>query len=60
MCRISSGYAFTEGKHYTVEKYEPSVADLNFTWPAYLHVVDDNGKVAVCHAHRFDPVKEPT
>lgn len=53
VCHASRGYAFTEGKTYTVLKYEPSVPDTYFTWPAYLRVVDDTGKVAICHASRF-------
>ncbi len=52
-CKISRGYNFTYGKAYTVLRYEPSVADPTYTWPAYLHVLDDSGRVAICHAHRF-------
>lgn len=53
VCLGSRGYAFTTGKLYTVLRYEPRVADQYYTWPAYLHVEDDNGKTAVCHASRF-------
>lgn len=56
VCRASSGYRFKEGKEYEVVKYEPRTPDLNFTWPAYIHVVDDDGKTAVCHASRFEVV----
>jgi hypothetical protein len=54
VCRHVRGYFFTEGKAYTVLKYEPRYPDGNYTWPAYVHVVDDLGKVVVCHASRFD------
>lgn len=53
VCRRAEGYAFTEGKEYAVSKYEPRTPDGMFTWPAYLHVEDDNGRVVVCHANRF-------
>lgn len=56
VCRAARGYHFTEGKTYEVVRYEPRVADLNFTWPAYVHVVDDYGKLVVCHASRFEAV----
>lgn len=59
-CRNASGiYTLTEGKEYTVYKYEPRYVDTNYTWPAYVHVVlrDYQGKLqrVVCHAHRFVP-----
>ncbi len=53
VCRRPEGYAFTEGKTYTAAKYEPRTPDGHFTWPAYLHVEDDNGRMAACHANRF-------
>lgn len=57
ICRIAGGYAFTEGKEYTVTIYEPRFHDTEcaagFTWPAYIHLLDDNGKETCCHAFRF-------
>ena len=57
VCRAPRGYAFTEGKEYTVVSYEPEFADNNvgFTWPAYVEVVDDYGRHVHCHASRFIP-----
>ncbi len=57
VCVISEGYALTEGKTYEVLAYEPShyEADARFTWPAYVHVLNDNGKRVVCHDYRFKP-----
>lgn len=52
-CRAPRGYDLTMGKEYEVIKYEPEAHDINFTWPAYVHVKDDIGEVCVCHAHRF-------
>lgn len=59
VCRASRGYHFTTGAVYTVLAYEASWSDpdaLNYTWPAYVVVVDDWGKRAHCHAHRFEAV----
>lgn len=55
VCRYNNGYHFTEGKEYTVLKYEEEGTDgVNpFVWPAYVQVNDDYGKRAFCHAHRF-------
>ena len=55
VCLGTHGYKFTEGKEYTVLTYEPAeMSDLpGFTWPAYVRVLDDNGKRAICHARRF-------
>ena len=52
----TSGYAITMGKEYTVLKYEPQFADVNFTWPPYVHFVDDFGKKCVAHARRFKEI----
>ena len=57
VCRSASGYLFTEGKEYTILRYEPEFYDQDtpsgFTWPAYVHVMDDRGREVMCHAHRF-------
>lgn len=53
VCRGSRGYLFTTGKEYTVQDYQPEAHDTNFTWPAYVQVIDDCGKKVWCHAHRF-------
>ena len=46
----------TEGKEYKVLEYTPKqyVPDSGgFSWPAYLTVLDDNGRETSCHASRF-------
>lgn len=53
VCVASRGYAFTEGREYVLDEYEPARPDGHFTWPAYLHVLDDNKKMAICHTYRF-------
>ncbi len=54
ICKGNKGiHWLTENKEYTVIKYEPELPDSNFTWPAYVHIVDDANKVAVYHARRF-------
>jgi hypothetical protein len=56
---ISSGgcwWVLTEGATYTVVNYEPPYTDKearNYTWPAYLTVVGNEGKHVTAHAHRF-------
>lgn len=54
-CTGSRGYAFTTGKAYTVLRYEPGGSDGEspFRWPAYVSVLDDDGKRVFCHASRF-------
>ena len=49
----TSGYHLTMGKVYEVVKYEAPFPDENFTWPAYVEIIDDRGKFAVAHARRF-------
>ncbi len=58
VCRGSYGYHFTTGKQYTVVRYEPPFPDETYTWPAYVLIEDDSGKVVICHAHRFELMKE--
>lgn len=52
------GYLLTMGRAYTVEAYEPRAQDDRFTWPAYVHLRDDNGRAIVAHAARFRPAEE--
>lgn len=52
------GYRLTMGRAYTVEAYEPRTPDINFTWPAYVHLRDDAGRRIVAHAARFRPATE--
>ena len=52
----TSGYHLTEGKIYVVVSYDPPYPDENFTWPAYVQIHDDRGKLATAHARRFKPV----
>ena len=49
----TSGYFLTEGKVYEVVKSDPPFYDEGFTWPAYVEICDDRGKLAVAHARRF-------
>ena len=52
----TSDYHLTMGKVYDVVKYEPAFYDEGFTWPAYVEIIDDRGKLAVAHARRFRAV----
>lgn len=56
VCRASRGYHLTIGKEYEVLRYEPRYCGEYFTWPAYVVVLDDWGRRAHCHAHRFQEV----
>ena len=51
-----SDYHLTMGKAYVVVNYDPPYPDENFTWPAYVQIHDDRGKIATAHARRFKPV----
>ena len=57
VCSRPHDYSFTMGKTYTVVEYSPKWHDNEtpggFTWPAYVTVIDDEGKRATCHADRF-------
>jgi len=54
ICRYDSGYYnLTEGKQYNLVEYIPPFSDSGFTFPAYVTLLDDNGKTTQCHAHRF-------
>ena len=52
----TNGYALSMGKEYLVVMYEPVFYDGTFTWPAYVHFVDDLGKKCIAHARRFKGV----
>ena len=54
----TSGYAITMGKEYMVLKYEPAVRDAEFTWPPYVHFVDDFGNKCIAHARRFKEITD--
>ena len=53
-------WLLTEGKQYTVTKYEPECPDhaIGFTWPAYVTVIGDSGKPVTGHTYRFRAVEE--
>ena len=52
----SSDYHLTLGKAYVVVKYDPPFREDNFTWPAYVQIHDDRGKLVTAHARRFKSV----
>ena len=52
----TSGYHLTMEKVYVVVSYDPPFPDMNFTWPAYVEVLDDRGKFVAAHARRFEKV----
>lgn len=60
VCHRAEGYNFTVGKTYKVTDYVGEWQDTDspggFTWPAYVEVVDDAGKLASAHASRFERV----
>lgn len=44
----------TEGKEYTVTRYDPEcVADNGFRFPAYVYVIGDMGKEVSAHHWRL-------
>lgn len=59
ICVRSRGYAFTEGKEYTVVDYIPEFYDRDtpsgFTCPACLDIIDNSDRRVRCHASRFLP-----
>jgi hypothetical protein len=58
-CRSNTGYSqLTKGKQYRVEVYDPKTRTENFTWPAYVTVLGDDGNPLCCHAHRFEEYVE--
>ncbi|UDL16929.1 hypothetical protein [Stenotrophomonas phage TS-10] len=59
VCTGSRGYHLTTGKRYRVLAYLPEEHSEHFTWPEYVNVTDDYGKVVGCHAHRFKLPDKP-
>lgn len=59
VCVGSRGYYLTTGKQYEVIGWEPETYHPDaggFTFPAYVHILDDGGKRVSCHAWRFEKV----
>ena len=52
----TDGYDITLGKAYVVDKYEPQFVSGIFTWPPYVHFVDDFGNKCIAHARRFKEI----
>jgi len=46
-------YSLTEGKEYEVVEFEPRIIHPHYTFPRYVSVIDDRGKVSTGHAYRF-------
>ena len=54
ICIGSRDYnGLTINKEYIVIDYEPETPDEYFTWPAYVHIYNNDDKLIVCHARRF-------
>jgi hypothetical protein len=51
--------SLTQGKVYTVKEYIPRSVHPTFTFPPYLTVWDDSGKLVTGHDHRFKPLEVP-
>ena len=49
----TSGYHLTMGKVYKVVSYRPPFSEETFTWPAYVQIHDDSGRLVTAHARRF-------
>lgn len=58
IARSSYPWRLTEGHLYTVVEYIPTEYSPHFTWPAYVAIVDDSGKLATFHAYRFRELTE--
>ena len=59
-CLWADGYNFTEGREYSVTGYQPAQqmhGAGGFTFPAYVHVIDDTGITVICHASRFEVIQ---
>lgn len=59
-CLWADGYNFKEGREYIVIEYippYPTEGTGGFTFPAYVEVLDDNGRKATCHASRFEVIQ---
>lgn len=56
-CVSARGYVLTTGKEYKVLEVVPQTYMENgFTFPYYVAVRDDLGRLVLCHHHRFQPV----
>ena len=62
VCQFAGGYLFTLGKEYKILEYDPpdNCPLPNFSFPAYVAVLDDFGRRAECHARRFRKRQEVT
>ena len=49
----------TEGKEYTVVRYQPRDVTPHFTFPPYITVIGDQGVPVTGHCHRFRRPSEP-
>lgn len=52
----SEGYIIQEGHRYTVTGYTDEQVTPYFTYPHYVHVIDDHGKESSWHEHRFKAI----
>ena len=57
VCVSANGYTLPRGKQYVVVKYEAEYPDSAFTWPAYVTIQSDQGRLFICHAYRFKKVE---
>lgn len=59
ICKSNRDYNLTKNKQYeAIELEAKSQYDENrFTWPAYVKFKDDNGKICVAHATRFETLE---
>lgn len=58
ICRHNKGYySLTEGREYEVKELLPQLHTRTFTFPRYVSVIDDTGKVSTGHAYRFDTLE---
>ena len=53
ICKRNNAYDLTVGETYKVIEYIPKEPAWNFTFPAYVDVLDDNKEKVRCHASRF-------
>ena len=52
----TTDYHLTKGKVYVVVTYSPPFPEEIFTWPAYVQIHDDLGKLVTAYARRFKQV----
>lgn len=51
-------WSLTEGREYIVLAYEDPVVTPTFTFPAYVTVMGDLGKLVTGHTYRFRAIPE--